>query len=75
LQGRIGILHVHSRGKKVDENVDYKRIARATAGFTGAELMNLMNTAAVVTVRRGAKVITEADIFQARASSSQCAAW
>ncbi|BDA40994.1 ATP-dependent zinc metalloprotease FTSH, chloroplastic [Coccomyxa sp. Obi] len=65
LQGRIGILKVHSRNKKIEEDLDYHKVARATAGFTGAELMNLMNTAAVVAVRRGAKIITEADVFQA----------
>ncbi len=63
-QGRVSILKVHSRGKKIEEGMDYNRIARATAGFTGAELMNLMNSAAIVAVRRGAKIITEADIFQ-----------
>ena len=69
LQGRIGILKVHARNKKIEEGLDYHKVARATAGFTGAELMNLMNTSAVVAVRRGAKVITEADVFQVGASS------
>ena len=64
MQGRVGILGVHSRNKKVEEGLDYHKVARATAGFTGAELMNLMNTAAIVAVRRGAKIITEADVFQ-----------
>ena len=63
-QGRVGILQVHARNKKVEEGLDYHKVARATAGFTGAELMNLMNVAAVVAVRRGAKVITQADVFQ-----------
>ena len=64
VQGRVGILQVHSRNKKIEEGLDYHKVARATAGFTGAELMNLMNTAAIVAVRRGAKIITEADVFQ-----------
>ena len=64
MQGRVGILQVHSRNKKIEEGLDYHKVARATAGFTGAELMNLMNTAAIVAVRRGAKIITEADVFQ-----------
>ena len=68
LQGRIGILKVHARNKKIEEGLDYHKVARATAGFTGAELMNLMNTSAVVAVRRGAKIITEADVFQVGAS-------
>lgn len=63
-------MKVHSRGKKIEKGVDYNRIARATAGYTGAELMNLMNTAAIVTVRRGARVITEGDIFQVFSKAS-----
>ena len=66
-QGRIGILQVHARGKRVEEGIDWRRVSRATAGFTGAELMNLMNVSAVVAVRRGSKIVTEADVFQARA--------
>ena len=58
-------MQVHARGKKVEDGLDWHKVARATAGFTGAELMNLMNTAAIVAVRRGAKIITEADVFQA----------
>ncbi len=69
VQGRVGILLVHSRNKKVEEGLDYHKVARATAGFTGAELMNLMNTAAVVAVRRGAKIVTEEDVFQVDANA------
>ena len=47
----MGILKVHARGKKVDEDMDYDMVARATAGFTGADLMNLMNQAAIAAVR------------------------
>lgn len=50
-QGRVGILHVHARNKKVEEDVDFDKVARATAGFTGADLMNLMNQAAIMAVR------------------------
>ena len=60
------ILEVHSRGKKLEEGINFNRVARATAGSTGADLMNVMNTAGMVAVRRGAKVISEDDIFQAR---------
>jgi SpoVK/Ycf46/Vps4 family AAA+-type ATPase len=52
LDGRVGILNVHARDKPIDADLDFKRVARATAGFTGAQLMNLMNTAAILTVRR-----------------------
>lgn len=64
LQGRIGILEVHSRDKALEDNVDFQKVARATAGFTGAELMNLMNTAAVEAVRQGRDRVTEPDIFE-----------
>lgn len=63
--GRAAILRVHARGKRVEAGVDYGRIARTTAGFTGAMLMALMNAAALVAVRRGATSIAEADIMQA----------
>jgi cell division protease FtsH len=63
--GRAAILRVHARGKRVEEGVDYDRVARTTAGFTGAMLMSLMNGAALVAVRRGASSIAEADIMQA----------
>ena len=62
---------MHARGKKVAADVDYRRVARATAGSTGAELMNVMNTAGSVAVRRGSKIITEEDIFQARAQADE----
>eukprot|EP00884_Botryococcus_braunii_P011923 jgi/Botrbrau1/20731/Bobra.0058s0059.1 len=65
LEGRMAILKVHSRDKKVSPEINYNRVSRACAGFTGAQLMNLMNVAAIVTVRRGGPVITEADVFQA----------
>ena len=64
LQGRIGILKVHARGKELDADVDFHKVARATAGSTGAELMNLMNQSAIVTVRQGRETITEVDIFE-----------
>jgi cell division protease FtsH len=51
-QGRIDILRVHSRDKLVSEHVVYERVARATAGASGAELMNLMNTAAVLAAQK-----------------------
>lgn len=57
---------MHSRGKKLEEGINFNRVARATAGSTGADLMNVMNTAGMVAVRRGAKVISEDDIFQVR---------
>lgn len=52
LQGRLAILAVHTRNKPLDEDVNMHRVARATAGFSGADLMNLMNQSAVESVRR-----------------------
>ena len=60
----MGILEVHSRDKKLEPDVNFQKVARATAGFTGAELMNLMNTAAVQAVRQGRDSVSEADIFE-----------
>lgn len=64
VQGRIGILKVHARDKELEDDIDFHKVARATAGSTGAELMNLMNQSAIVTVRQGRKKITQADIFE-----------
>ena len=50
-QGRKEIFAVHARGKEMEDDITYERIARATAGFTGADIMNLMNQAAIITVR------------------------
>lgn len=52
LRGRLAILEVHARDKPLDADVNMHRVARATAGFSGADLMNLMNQAAVEAVRR-----------------------
>ena len=46
----MGILQVHARDKRMAAGVEYGRIARATAGFTGAEIMNLMNQAGELTL-------------------------
>ncbi|PSC74371.1 ATP-dependent zinc metalloprotease chloroplastic [Micractinium conductrix] len=65
VEGRVGILKVHARDKKVDPNLDFPKIARATAGFTGAELMNLMNQSAIVAVRQQQACISESEVFEA----------
>ena len=72
MQGRIGILKVHARGKELEEDIDFHKVARATAGSTGAELMNLMNQSAIITVRQGRDTITEADIFEVMTCISCC---
>ena len=63
--GREEILKVHSRGKPLSPDVDLSVIARSTTGFTGADLENLMNEAALLAARRDRKAITEADIEEA----------
>jgi len=57
LEGRKAILRVHARGKPIAAGVDLDVIARRTPGFTGADLANLMNEAALLTARKGQKLI------------------
>ena len=64
-KGRQGILEVHSRDKKVDSEVSLEAIARRTPGFTGADLSNLLNEAAIFTARRRKEAITMAEINDA----------
>ncbi len=65
VKGREEILKVHSRNKPLGFDVDLKTIARTTAGFTGADLENLMNEAALLAARKGKKAITGSDIEEA----------
>lgn len=65
MEGRIGILKVHARDKKISEDLDFSKLARATAGFTGAELMNLMNQAAIVAARQRQACIGNQEVFEA----------
>ena len=65
VKGREEILKVHARGKPLGPDVSLKTIAQATAGFTGADLENLLNEAALLAVRNGQKAITEANIEEA----------
>lgn len=67
MQARIEILRVHARDKKMAEDADFHKVARATGGFSGAQLMNLMNVAAINAVQRGASAITTDDMFLVRA--------
>ncbi len=57
IKGREEILHVHTRNKHIDPNVDYRKIAQMTVGFTGADLANLINEAALLTVKRNKSLI------------------
>ena len=65
VKGREEILKVHSRGKPLGPDVSLKIIAQTTAGFTGADLENLLNEAALLAARKNAKASTEADIEEA----------
>jgi len=58
LQGREAILKVHSRGKRLDETVNLKTLALATSGFTGADLSNVMNEAAIMAARENKQALT-----------------
>ena len=62
LQGRIAILKVHARDVRIDGDVDWSAIARATAGASGAELANIINEAALRAVRQGRRTVTQADL-------------
>lgn len=57
VKGRLAILKVHIKGKPVDKNVDLEVLARRTPGFTGADLSNLVNEAALLAARRNKKCI------------------
>ena len=63
--GREEILKVHSKSKPLDESVDLSRIAKVTSGYTGADLENLMNEAAIFAVRRNKEKIDSSDIEDA----------
>ncbi|HKC28535.1 MAG TPA: ATP-dependent zinc metalloprotease FtsH [Jatrophihabitans sp.] len=63
---RTEILKVHARGKNIASDVDFDRISRATPGFSGADLANLLNEAAINAVRANRDVITAADLDAAR---------
>ena len=65
LEGRKGILNVHSRGKPLDATVDLDVIARRTPGFTGADLANVINEAALLTARRNKNALTMSELDEA----------
>jgi cell division protease FtsH len=65
IRGREEILKIHSRDKQLADNVDLNSIAKGTPGFSGADLENLMNEAAILAVRRKERFITQEDIDEA----------
>ncbi len=65
IKGRAEVLKVHTAGKPLAEDVDLEVVARGTAGFTGADLENLANEAALLAARRGERFITAEDFREA----------
>ncbi|MEP0915167.1 ATP-dependent zinc metalloprotease FtsH2, partial [Leptolyngbya sp. GB1-A1] len=65
IKGRLEVLQVHARNKKIDQAVSLEAIARRTPGFTGADLANLLNEAAILTARRRKEAITMLEIDDA----------
>ena len=61
-RGRLAILQVHARKKPLADNVDLPAVAKATAGFTGADLANLLNEGALLAARRGKAAISQQDM-------------
>lgn len=62
---RLDILVIHAKSKIFEEAIDLDKIARQTAGFSGADLKNLMNEAAIIAVRRGKKKISQLELEEA----------
>lgn len=62
VKGREEILHVHAKGKPLGEDVDLKQVAQTTAGFTGADLENLLNEAAIYAAKENRAFIMQEDI-------------
>ncbi len=65
VKGRTDILKVHAKDKRLDEEVDLKTVARSTPGFTGADLSNLLNEAAIMAARENRQALSMADINEA----------
>jgi cell division protease FtsH len=66
LEGREAILKIHTKRIKLSKEVDLRRIARGTPGFSGADLSNLVNEAALIAARRGAEAVEIKDLEEAR---------
>ena len=64
VKGREKILQVHSKDKPIGSDVDLSKVAKLTPGFTGADLANLMNESALLTARRGKKIITQQEVSE-----------
>ena len=65
VKGRLEILQVHAKGKPLGDDVDLEQVARTTAGFTGADLENLLNEAAILAAKDGRVYLQQEDIRRA----------
>ncbi len=65
VKGREGILRIHARGKPLDDDVDIDEVAKRTVGFSGADLANVVNEAALLAARRGDSSIRQRHFFEA----------
>jgi cell division protease FtsH len=64
-KGRAAIFAVHSRNKKIDSSIDFDNISKRTVGFSGADIANIMNEAAILAVRSNRELVTIKDIDEA----------
>ena len=65
LNDREAILKIHADGKLLEKNIDIRKVAIRTPGFSGADLANLMNESAIIAARRGKKLIGQEELFEA----------
>ena len=65
LKGRIAILKVHAREVRMDESVDFRKVALATSGAVGSDLANMINESAILAVNRGRQYVTQKDLMDA----------
>lgn len=65
VKGREAIMKVHSRNKPLAKDVNFKTLARMTAGFSGADIANLLNEAAILAARKNQRTITNIDLYEA----------
>ena len=65
LKGRVDVLKVHAKNVRMDETVDLEAIALATSGAVGSDLANMINEAAILAVKKGRKVVCQADLLEA----------
>ena len=75
LSGRVEIMKIHAEGKILEADFDFDKLARATSGYTGAEIKRLINDAAAEVLRKNRKEITVDDCLREIAKSEEIAAW